>query len=173
MKAYTAKLLLATAALTALTGCYVVPLSVAQRDHVPRVTKFMAVGYGSVSSYERYTEPQKKLMAMRASKLDAYRALAEQVYGVRVTGNSTVSAMMAQNDSFRVSIDAYLRGARVTNVVQAVDGTYETSVEMDYDENIVQSFIMQVPSRSAPAYTASRGAVGPGSAYGVNYYYAD
>lgn len=174
MKAHTAKLLLATAAMTALTGCYVVPLSVATdpQNHVSRVTKITAVGYGSASSYERYTEGQKKLMAMRASKLDAYRALAEQVYGVRVTGNSTVSAMMAQNDNFRVSIDAYVRGARVTNVTQMADGNYETSIEMDYDENVVQSFIVQVSARAAPVY-ATRGGVGPGSAYGSNYYYAE
>ena len=57
--------------------------------------KITAIGYGASSSYEGYTTGQKRLMAMRTSKLDAYRSLAEQIQGVRVNGNSTVSAMMA------------------------------------------------------------------------------
>lgn len=180
MKAHAAKLLLATTALTALTGCYVVPLSVATdpQIHASRMTKITAIGYGSSSSYDRYTDGQKKLMAMRASKLDAYRALAEQVYGVRVTGNSTVGAMAVQNDNFRVSVDAYVRGARVTNVIQMADGNYETTVEMDYDDSVVQTFLLPVQARviavpgNASSYT-TRAGVGPGATYGSTYYYAE
>ena len=165
----------------ALSGCYTVPVSSVVVDpqyQTNRIVKLSAVGYGSASSYERYTEGQKKLMAMRASKLDAYRSLAEQIYGVRVTGGSTVGAMMIQNDNFRVSIDAYVRGARVSNVTQMADGNYETSIEMDFDESIVRNYVAQVPVRTAatpvyaPAYV-NRGTVGPGALYGASYYYAE
>jgi hypothetical protein len=74
-------------------------------------------------------------MAMRASKLDAYRALAEHVYGIRVTGNSTVSSMMAQNDSFRVYVDSYVRGAKVVSVTPMADGNYETVLEIELDQD--------------------------------------
>ena len=50
-----------------------------------RVAKITAVGYGA-SRENGYTPGQRRLMAMRASKLDAYRALAEQVQGVWVNG---------------------------------------------------------------------------------------
>ena len=143
-----------------------------------RPIKITALGYGAASAYERYTEGQKKLMAMRASKLDAYRAIAEQVYGVRVTGGSTVAAMIAKDDGFRVSIDAYIRGARVVEVKHVADGSYETSMEMDFDEEAFQAFLAQSLARQNSATESKssnkiRGAVGPGTQYGSNFYYSE
>lgn len=167
-----------------LSGCYAIPISPTVFE--PNIVKLTAIGYGSPSSYDRATEGQKKLMAMRASKLDAYRAMAEQVNGVRVSGGSTVGAMMVQNDNYRVSVDAYVRGARVTNIAQMTDGNYETTIEMDFDESIVSTFGTRVPVRGVvvPTYNQPyfRGTVGPGSSYnsyysvptyGHSYYYAE
>lgn len=136
--------------------------------------KITAVGYGASSSYEGYTLGQKKLMAMRTSKLDAYRALAEQVQGVRVNGNSTVSAMTAQVDSFRVFVDAYLRGAQVITVTPMNDGNYETTMELTLDSHFFNSFSQQGRNAPPPAVVANiKGAVGPGAAYGTYFYYAE
>jgi hypothetical protein len=146
-----------------LSGCYGLGPVV---DHQANIIKLNAVGYGAVNSYASHTEGQKKLMAMRASKLDAYRALAEQVRGVRLTGTSTVSSMIAQNDSFRVYIDAYIRGARVLSVNQIADGNYETTIEMDFDENLVRNYAAGLVGH--PAY-GMRGTVGPGTGYGSYY----
>jgi len=126
-----------------LSGCATTPCcdqqpSSSTRMPIPAPTqlvKISAVGYGAVSSYEGYTQGQKRLMAMRASKLDAYRALAEHVYGIRVTGNSTVSSMMAQNDSFRIYVDSYVRGAKVVSVTPMADGNYETVLEIELDQD--------------------------------------
>lgn len=150
------------------------------------IKKISVVGYGSSSSSEKYNDGQRKLMAMRASRLDAYRVIAEQVYGIRVTGGSTVGAMVATNDNFRVAVDAYLRGARVSGVLQANDGTFETTMEMDFDESIFRTYLTPAPVRSVtvpvysstvlPVYSSayvSRGAVGPGVLYGSSYYYAE
>ena len=114
-------------------------------------------------------------MAMRASKLDAYRALAEQVQGVRVNGNSTVSAMMAQVDSFRVFVDAYLRGAQVVTVIPMNDGNYETTMELTLDNRFFYAFSQHVRNTNSAEVVGSniKGAVGPGFAYGTNFYYAE
>ena len=171
MKILTVMLLALT---SALSGCYVVPLATVMDDPQYRKTvKMMAVGYGSINAYERYSEGQKRLLAMRASKLDAYRAMAEQVYGIRVSGNTQIAAMVIQNDNFRVSIDAYVRGARVTNIVQMADGNYETSIELEFDESLARAFGAQAPGRAVGAATYPRSAVGPGSGYGASYYYAE
>ena len=137
--------------------------------------KIIAVGYGASSSYEGYTVGQKRLMAMRASKLDAYRSLAEQIHGVRVNGNSTVSAMMAQVDSFRVFVDAYLRGAQVVTVTPMNDGNYETTMEIILDSRFFNSIPQQTRSTHPPAVVGSniKGAVGPGATYGTYFYYAE
>lgn len=89
-----------------------------------------AVGHGAMPNTEGLSQSQRQIMAMRASKLDAYRALAEMVYGLRLTGSSTVSAVALSNDSFRVYIEAYLRGARVLSTTPLPGGSYETVVQL-------------------------------------------
>lgn len=161
-----------------LSGCYS-PTRVALDQQVPhQIVKLTAVGYGSNNTPELYSAGQKRLMAMRASKLDAYRALAEQVHGVRVTGNSTVAALMVQSDSFRVYIDAYVRGARVLTVTPMADGNYETTIELDFDEQMVRNYAAQFVYRGVTGAVrapemAARGSVGSGAAYGSSFYYAD
>lgn len=109
--------------------------------------RLTAIGYGAASSAEGHTPGQRRLLAMRASKLDAYRALAEQVYGIRLTSNTTVSSLMSQNDGFRAYIDAYLRGARIVSVTPMADGNYETTIEIDFDDRGARSFLPPAPSQ--------------------------
>jgi outer membrane protein FlgP len=94
-------------------------------------TKFTAVGYGAEGAYTRYTHAQQRLMAMRAAQVDAYRNLAEQVYGFRVWGNTSVSAFATQSDNIRTYVDAFIRGAKVINTTSIADGNYEVTVELE------------------------------------------
>lgn len=152
----------------------------AVRSGPQRIAKLTAVGYGATSSYDGYTVGQRRLMAMRASKLDAYRSLAEQVYGVRVAGNSTVAAMMAQNDSFRVFVDAYLRGARVVSITPMADGNYETIMELAFEEATMRSFVAPPANSSSPSATAlnngncsAKGAGSQDCGYSSSFYYSE
>ena len=96
----------------------------------PVVKTFVATGYGSQNAFGRYTIGQRKLMAMRAAEVDAYRKLAEQVYGFNVDGSTTVADFIAQNDQARAWVEAFIRGARITEVVPAGDGNYKATVEL-------------------------------------------
>jgi outer membrane protein FlgP len=133
----------------ALVGCVpLMPMSeraVQYPAEVSNTIKISAVGYGAASSVDGHTLGQRRLLAMRASRLDAYRALAEQVNGVRLTGNTTVSSLMSQNDSFRAYIDAYLRGARVVSVTPMADGNYETTIEIEFDERVTRPYLTPAP----------------------------
>lgn len=92
-------------------------------------------GYGAINPTARgLTEVQKRLLAMRASKLDAYRTLAERVYGTQIIGNSTVENLVVQNDQYRAFVDAHILGAKVVYQEVMADGSYETMVEMVIDE---------------------------------------
>ena len=96
-----------------------------------------ATGYGTVEKSDRYSRSQIKLMAMRASKMDAYRSLAEQLNGMQLRGQTTVEDMEVNHDSYQIYLNAYLRGARVkrTSAIGsdafAGDDTFETVVELD------------------------------------------
>ncbi|MGX4643253.1 LPP20 family lipoprotein [Massilia sp. SYSU DXS3249] len=169
----------ALACASLLSACGTVRLPLARPAVQPVVVTLSATGYGAVNTAscngqcERVSPAQRKLLAMRASRLDAYRAMAEQVYGMRIEGGSTVGSLALKDDSFKVYIDAFIRGARVSNVAQREDGTVETTVEMDFDTNAAQS---QARSpRALPAAANARamvGSAGPGAAYGASFYHA-
>lgn len=96
-----------------------------------------ATGYGTVEKSDKYSRSQIKLMAMRASKMDAYRSLAEQLNGIQLRGQTAVEDMEVNQDSYQVFLNAYLRGARVKRTtpigsdIYAGDDTFETVVELD------------------------------------------
>lgn len=97
--------------------------------------KVVATGHGSISNYGQHNGGQQKLMAMRAARLDAYRNLAEQVYGFKLTGSTTVNSFASQNDSVRAYIDTFLRGARITSIAANQDGLYEAHAELELPSN--------------------------------------
>lgn len=87
-------------------------------------------GYGALDTTRKAASERKLLMAMRASKLDAYRALAERVYGTQVFGSSKVQDIVMENDQLRTIVDSNIRGAKVISVNRLKGGGYETIVEM-------------------------------------------
>lgn len=94
-----------------------------------------ASGFGAINPHSRgLTEVQQRLIAMRASRLDAYRTLAERVYGTQIIGSSSVEDMVIQNDRYKAFVDAHILGARVIYQERLADGSYETMVEMVIDE---------------------------------------
>lgn len=173
--------ILALAAASLMSACGSVQITTTPAASArPAIVTLNATGYGAVNmascegQCDRVSPAQRKLLAMRAARLDAYRAMAEQVYGLRVEGGSTVGSLALKDDSFKVYIDAFIRGARVTKVAQRDDGTYETTVEMDFDTNAAMS---PAPStRPAPAAAKNArslvGNAGPGAAYGASFYHA-
>jgi len=96
-----------------------------------------ATGYGTVEKSDRYSRSQIKLMAMRASKMDAYRSLAEQLNGIQLRGQTALNDMEVTHDSYQIYLNAYLRGARIKRTsaigsdAYAGDDTFETIVELD------------------------------------------
>lgn len=125
------------------------PSTPKQQATTLRPVMLTAVGYGAAMSNNNYSAGQKRLMAMRASKLDAYRALAEQVYGVRITSNTMVAGLAAQHDSFRAYVDTYIRGAKVVTVTPMSDGNYETVLELELNEQFYQT-VAQPQIQSPP-----------------------
>lgn len=92
------------------------------------------VGYGAINPRAKnMSDVQKRLMAIRASRLDAYRSMAERVYGTKLTGSSTVRDLVVKNDNFRTYVDTFIHGARVVSSDVMEDGSVETVLEMVID----------------------------------------
>ncbi|WP_296833739.1 LPP20 family lipoprotein [Thiomicrospira sp.] len=113
------------------------PMVVKQRPRQDRI-KITGVGYGAQSTYDGFTDGQKRLMAIRASKLDAYRSLAEQLYGIKIDSNTSVATMTAQSDSFRARVNAVVKGARIVSITPMSDNNYETVLEVFVDRRFFE-----------------------------------
>ena len=133
---------LAFATLTSLlAGCVSVPLSLdgpkSSSDAsmiAPMVEKretLVATGYAVVSVQNHKVPAQQRLLAIRASKLDAYRALTEQVYGQQLDASTTVADMTVMSDTFRAKVEGVIYGAVVVSITPVGEDTYETTLSLD------------------------------------------
>jgi len=93
--------------------------------------KLTAIGYAPLDTQPASTQAQKVLMAMQASKIAAYRELAEQVYGQQLTGYSRVDDWLLNDTSIQASVTGVIRGARVVKSYP-VGEHYVTELELDF-----------------------------------------
>jgi hypothetical protein len=147
-----------SAALVLLSGCESVHLVAAKSAEkanmlAPLVEKretLTATGYAVVSVQNHRNPAQQRLMAIRASKLDAYRALTEQVYGQQIDASSTVADMTVTSDTFRAKVEGVIYGATLVSITPVGDDTYETTLSLD--KSVVQDlrtlYLGQITARS-------------------------
>ena len=128
-----------------LAGCQSIPLFPVQADAAstdsvkpnmitPLVEKretIMATGYAVISIQNHKNPSQQRLLAIRASKLDAYRALTEQVYGQHLDATTTVADMTIMSDTFRAKVEGVIYGAVLVSITPVGDDTYETTLSLD------------------------------------------
>ncbi|MGM0766478.1 MAG: LPP20 family lipoprotein [Pseudomonadota bacterium] len=106
-------------------------------------------GFGTYEDASRdRLNTQKRLLARRSSKLDAYRNLAERVYGTVIYGSSTVNDFVLRNDMFRTYVDSYIRGARMVAVNEHSDGVIETVMELKLEPRF-RDCVARVSDRQA------------------------
>jgi hypothetical protein len=138
---------LAAALLTtlALAGCQSVPLNIMGQDSTlasapapsmvsPLVEKretLVATGYAVISVQNHKNPAQQRLLAIRASKLDAYRSLTEQVYGQQLDATTTVADMTVMSDTFRAKVEGVIYGATMVSITPVGEDTYETTMSLD------------------------------------------
>lgn len=98
---------------------------------VERRETLTGTGYAVISVQNHRTAAQQRLMAIRASRLDAYRSLAEQVYGQYLDANTTIADMVVMSDTFRSRVEGVIYGAVLVSITPVGDDTYETTLSLD------------------------------------------
>ena len=91
----------------------------------------MATGYAVISVQPHDNPAQQRLLSIRASKLDAYRSLIEQVYGQYLDANTTVAEMVVESDAFKARVHGVIYGAELESISPVGDDTYETTLSLD------------------------------------------
>lgn len=91
-----------------------------------------AIGYAPIQAQQASDASRKQLMAIKASKLDAYRELTEQVYGQKVDGNQALANLILADSRLKSSVEGVIRGARVVKSYPVGEDTYATELELDF-----------------------------------------
>jgi hypothetical protein len=130
--------------LMALSGCDSIPLNglpaappkveSSASMITPMVEKretLVATGYAVISVQNHKNPAQQRLLAIRASKLDAYRSLTEQVYGQQLDATTTVADMTVMSDTFRAKVEGVIYGAVLVSIAPVGEDTYETTLSLD------------------------------------------
>lgn len=73
---------------------------------------------------------QAKLMAKRAAQEDAYRNLAETIYGIQLESQTTVKDFVTQSDTIKSKVAALIKGAEVVRTDWKEDGTCEVEMHL-------------------------------------------
>ena len=81
--------------------------------YVPSIS---AVGFSSIAIQPSKSLNQRRLMAIRAAKLDAYRSLTEQIHGIYIQGETTVGEAVLTSDKLGAALRGTVMGAKMTKI---------------------------------------------------------
>lgn len=101
------------------------------RDPSPLLEQdLIAIGYASITAQKSADAAQQRLMAARASRLDAYRNLAEQVYGLTVLAETSVNNDLLRDDRLRAQLMGFISGAELIAMEPLGNDTYQTTLRL-------------------------------------------
>ena len=93
-------------------------------------TDLTAVGFASITAQSGTDPAQRRLQAARAAKLDAYRSLAEQLYGVRFASDSIIIDTRVREDHIRSHVEGVIAGAEIVALEPLGNDTYHATVKL-------------------------------------------
>jgi hypothetical protein len=134
MKRLAASVFVCCALMLGLQGCSVFHDTASDDGVVYGDGKFpvlTATGYSIVSQQPGKTRDQKIIEAMRASKLDAYRELTEQVYGIQIDSYTTLRDYIQTDEQLDASVSGLLKGAKVVRTYPLSSNVYATELSLD------------------------------------------
>jgi len=105
--------------------------ALSMRDPAPLLDQdLIAIGYASITAQRSSDAAQQRLMAARASRLDAYRNLAEQVYGLTVLAETSVNNDLLRDDRLRAQLMGFISGAELVAMEPLGNDTYQTTLRL-------------------------------------------
>lgn len=117
-------------------------------------------GEGTAPADRSISPGQRKIMAIRAAKVVAFREVAEIIDGVAVTGETTIVNASVQSDTVRTTVQGIIKGAQVVGQ-ELYDPLTETavvylSVPLTGPNGLIAQLLPQVaplyPAPMAPVY---------------------
>lgn len=91
---------------------------------------FTSVGYAPIEAQLGDSFEQKVINAIKASKLEAYKEMAEQIYGALIASSDSSKSAVLKSDVIDSKVRGLVRGARVLRSYHEGD-IYITELELD------------------------------------------
>lgn len=109
-------------------------------DYIPPTIK--ATGFSAIAIQPSKNLNQRRLMAMRAAKIDAYRVLAEQIHGVQLDGQTTVAEAMLTSDVLSSAVRGTIMGAETVKIEPSGSDTYivELSISQTHVDRLINLY---------------------------------
>ena len=105
----------------------------ATANAVETVPVFKGLGMAQISRQPGGSINEKRLLAIRAARLEALRDLTEQVHGISVTSETTLHDTIVVNDRLRGLVAGEIRGARTERITPKGTDSYEVVLTLDPD----------------------------------------
>ena len=104
--------------------------------------KIKAIGFSSVAVQPSKNLNQRRLMAIRAAKLDAFRVLAEQIHGVQLDSETTVQEAMLTSDKLSSAVRGTIMGADTVKIEPTDADTYlvELSISRAHVDRLIKLY---------------------------------
>ena len=97
----------------------------------PSIIKVSGIGEG-VPPVNVISPAQAKALARRAAIADAYRSLAEKMYGIRLSAKDRIRDLVAQRTEVRTAVYGIIRGATIDEE-EWKDGLYKVVLVVNLD----------------------------------------
>ena len=93
--------------------------------HIRNVTGIAIASIVTVTAAfaQDVAEAQKKLLSKRAAEADAYRKLAEAVYGLQLNSRTYVKDYVTESDEIHGQVDEFIKGIRLGDPLWYDDGS--------------------------------------------------
>ncbi|MFY0682364.1 MAG: LPP20 family lipoprotein [Thalassovita sp.] len=99
----------------------------------PAPVQITGVGYSQISAQPGKTVNERRLMAMRAARLEAMRDLTEQIHGFQLTSNTTLRDNVIRSDELRGVVAGEIRGAKTLRIIPKDSDSFQVILALEPD----------------------------------------
>jgi len=105
----------------------------------PNIIHIIGIGEG-VAPIDAVSKPQAIALARRAAIDDAYRNLAEQMYGIKLSAKDRIKDLIAQRTEVKTAVYGIIRGAKLDDE-KYKDGIYRVTLTVDLDACVWSNYL--------------------------------
>lgn len=119
-------------AISLLSSCANLEKNPVVQTEIKTEHTFTSVGYAPIEPQSGDSEDIKILNAIKASKIEAYKEMAEQIYGVLLSADNSVKGSYLIDDKIKSRVKGLVKGATVLRSYHE-GGLYITELELNME----------------------------------------